>query len=243
MGWVLPEIVIQKIISNGLSALRKDRAEFDDIFCQLVSSDLEKDYGNKYLDEMWKWFSTTKLPVVKAWNFNVQSIPSISIQLASETEDENKAAVGDYAGTFDDDFESNVGVFTVMIDIGIHTNKTGGDQVIWLYYIISYLLFKYKNTAHALGLRLHTFSASDYNKDASKMTENVWTRWIRFRCTTQNFINSDRLTELDGINFDPKSNLEPASDISVSLDVTSEDYSNTANAGIIFQQVIDEDEL
>lgn len=240
MSFVMPEIVIQKVLDYGIKQLRSNKAEFYDLFAQFTQDELNSDYGSKYLDELWKWFSTTKIPVVKAWSFNAQVIPCISVHLANETEDESKAAVGDFAGSFSDDGDTGTGVFTAMVDIGIHANKAG-DHVLWLYYIVAYILFKHKLMAHRLGLKLHTFSASDYNKDSNKMTENIWTRWVRFRCTTQNFWDSEQFTEVDSINVDPAVGLDPASDISTSLDVDISGVDTTANDGIKASRVPDFD--
>lgn len=240
MGFVLPEIVVQKVLEHGIKQLRSNKAEFMDLFCQFNQDELADDYGQKYLDEVWKWFSTTKIPVVKAWSFNAQVIPCISVHLANETEDESKASIGDYAGVFDENGETGTGVFTAMVDIGVHANKAG-DHVLWMYYMVAYILFKHKLMAHRLGLKLHTFSASDYNKDNAKMTENIWTRWVRFRCTTQNFWSSAQFTDVDNINTDPAVGLEPASDIAVSLDVDIQDVDITANDGIQVSQVGDDE--
>lgn len=240
MGFVLPEIVIQKVLEYGIKRLRSNKAEFYDLFCQFTQDELADDYGQKYLDEVWKWFSTTKIPVVKAWSFNAQVIPCISVHLANETEDESKASLSDFAGVFDDEGETGTGVFTAMVDIGIHANKAG-DHVLWMYYMVAYILFKHKLMAHRLGLKLHTFSASDYNKDANKMTENIWTRWVRFRCTTQNFWDADRFADIDSINTDPAVGLDPASDIAASLDVDINEVDTTANDGLIASRVGDDD--
>lgn len=232
MSFVMPEIVVQKVLEHGIKRLRANKAEFYDLFCQFTQDELNEDYGPKYLDEVWKWFSTTKIPVIKAWSFNAQVIPCISVHLANETEDEAKASLSDYAGDFDDSGETGTGVFTAMIDIGCHANKAG-DHVLWMYYIVAYILFKHKLMAHRLGLKLHTFSASDYSKDNNKMTENIWTRWVRFRCTTQNFWDSDRFGEpVEEINLDPAVGLEPASDIAASLDVDIENVDTTSNDGL-----------
>jgi hypothetical protein len=240
MSFVMPEIVVQKILSQGLKQLRANRDAFNDLFCQFTQDELGKDYGDKYLNDIWNWFSTTKIPVVKAWALNTQNIPCISVHLANETEDEQKAAFSDIAGIFDDTGETGTAAFTVMVDIGIHANKAG-DHVLWLYYIVAYILFKYKPMAHRLGLKLHTFSASDYNKDAGKMTENIWTRWVRFRCTTQNFWDGDAFGEVDDINLDPAIGLEPASDIATSLDVDIAEVNTTSNEGLRAGRIGDDD--
>jgi hypothetical protein len=240
MSFVMPEIVVQKVIDFGIKQLRSNKAEFYDLFAQFTQDELNSDYGPKYLDELWKWFSTTKIPVVKAWSLNAQIIPCISVHLANETEDEAKAGIGDYAGMFDDEGETGTGVFTTMVDIGIHANKAG-DHVLWLYYIVAYILFKHKLMAHRLGLKLHTFSASDYNKDSNKMTENIWTRWVRFRCTTQNFWDAQKFIDIENLNTDPQVGQDPASDVATSLDVDIEEVDITANEGLIASRVGDED--
>lgn len=241
MSFVFPEIVLQRIITLGIKKLRANKTAFYDIFSQYYEDEMIAEYGEAYVDQIWNWFSTTKIPVVQAWALNVQKIPCISIHLANETEDESKAAFNDVAADDEEDgSELGTGVFTVMVDIGIHANKAG-DHVLWLYYIVSYILFKNKLQAHRLGLKLQTFSASDYNKDNNKMAENIWTRWIRFRCTTENFWGGDEFIDIQEVNTDMTVGNEPASQISVSLDVDPEGIDITANEGIIASQVGDED--
>ncbi len=46
-----------------------------------------------------------------------------------------------------------------------------------------------------LGLQLYTFRASEYNKESKYMADNVWSRWIRFRCTVQNYLEGDQYVE------------------------------------------------
>ena len=87
MSMVLPEIVVQKILAQGIKELRFDRVAFYNLFAQFAQDELSEDYGVTYIDEVWKWFSTTKIPVVRAWSFNAQVIPQLSIHLANETED------------------------------------------------------------------------------------------------------------------------------------------------------------
>lgn len=241
MPFVMPEIVVHKILKDGLKDLRANRPAFNDLFSQMTQDELGKEYGQTYVDSIWDWFTTTKIPVVQAWSLNAQKIPCISVHLANETEDESKAALNDFAGLFDDEAETGTGVFTVMVDIGLHSNRAG-DQVLWLYYIVSYILFKHKLKAHRLGLKLHTYSASDYNKDAAKMGENIWTRWIRFRCTTENFWSGDALGEADGVNIDPSIGNEPASSVATSLDVDIEEVDITANSGLQAGRVGDEED-
>lgn len=186
MAFVIPQVSLQRVIQLGIAELRQNRAIFDQIFEYYTIDELANVYGTSYIDGIWDWFTETKVPVVQAWSFDPQRMPQISIHLSSETEDQTKAAIGDHFG-ISDETESSIGtgVFTVNLDIGIHTNKNG-DYVLWLYYIINYILFKHKTLAENMGMKLQTFSATDYNKESQYMADNVWSRWIRFRCTVEN---------------------------------------------------------
>jgi len=231
MGFIFPEVVVRRLIDLGIKELRANKPAFDDLFAQFDNPELNSDFGPNYREQIWEWFSTTKLPVVQAWSFNAQKIPCISIHLANETEDESKAAIGDTFGTGENS-EVGTAVFTVMVDVGIHVAR-GGDHVLWLYYIVSYILFKYKPLAERWGLKLQTYSASDYSKDADKAANNVWTRWVRFRCTTENFWAAEPLREIEHIHTDPSINNPRSEDIATSLDVEPCDVDRTANKGII----------
>ena len=212
MGWVLTQVALQRVLERGIRELRVDLSSFNEIFDFYLSPQMQRAYGQVYVDKIRAWFESTKIPVVQAWAFNPTRIPCISLHLAQEQEDESKAAVGDFLEN-DDEQQQDIGtaVFSVMVDLGIHCSKQG-DQVLWLYYIVSYILFKQKMYAEGLGLKLHTFSASDYNKDMRYAADQIWNRWIRFRCVTENFWKAapyDGPFDLDSdIDFEPKEGSE-----------------------------------
>lgn len=216
MSFIMPEIVVQRVIQEGIKNLRDNPDAFDDIFDTFKCAEMEAAYGQGYIDQIKQWFNDTKIPVVQAWSLNPERIPCYSIHLASEMEDEQKAAIGDdFSGDFiGEDADNNIttGVFTVYIDIGIHADKSG-DNVLWLYYIMAYIMFKEKRRAERLGLKLQTWSASDYNRDSQKLAENIWTRWVRFKCTTQNFLDGESRIEAGNIVIDldaqPASSSDP----------------------------------
>lgn len=199
MAWTLPEVAVRRVINDGFKKLRTNKSAFLDIFSDFDKDELGDEYGEDYIEQIWQWFTTTKVPVIQSWSFNAQKIPCISVHLANEQEDEQKIAFDDLGGEFDGDHETGTAAFQVMLDIGIHANR-GGDHVLWLYYILAYVLFKYKPQLVRLGLEMGTFSASDYSKDAEKMGNNIWTRWVRYRCTTQNDWAADDLQTIDDLN-------------------------------------------
>jgi hypothetical protein len=235
MPFVMPEVVVRRLIDLGIKELRADKRAFDDLFLQFDDPELNVDFGPGYRDQIWEWFTTTKIPVVQAWSFNAQKIPCVSIHLANETEDESKAAMDDIAGV-GEHADIGTAAFTVMVDVGIHVAK-GGDHVLWLYYIVSYILFKYKPIAERWGLKLQTYSASDYSKDADKAMNNIWTRWVRFRCTTQNFWEADALRRFDHVNTNPSIQGPFSEDVATSLDVKPCAVDRRANKGVIAEPV------
>ena len=225
MSFIMPEIVVQRVIQEGIKNLRDNDDAFNDIFATFLCDEMSAAYGQVYVDQIKKWFNETKIPVVQAWSLNPERVPCFSIHLASEMEDEQKAAIGDYFGDTEDNTTAT-GVFTVYVDIGIHADKSS-DGVLWLYYIMSYIMFKEKRRAERLGLKLQTWSASDYNKESSKLAENIWSRWVRFKCTTQNFLADEDLVAADSvvtnIMAQPASSEDPADITDVSTEWNDDD--------------------
>lgn len=200
MSFTIPQVALQRVIQAGLTSLKNNQDAFNQIFDFYLHEQMEDDYGQEYVDQIWTWFSNIRIPVVQAWAFNKTRIPGVSIHLAQEIEDESKAAIGDFLGNdYEAESEMGVGVFTVNLDIGIHADKTG-DEVLWLYYLVSYALFTQKRLAEDLGIELHTFSGSDYNRETNKLPDNIWSRWIRFKCTVENHWESTKFNEIDSVD-------------------------------------------
>ena len=63
-------------------------------------------------------------------------------------------------------------------------------------------MFKQKRVAERLGIQLHTWQASDYNRNNQYLAENVWSRWVRFRCTTQNWLEDEAFKEVLDVEVD-----------------------------------------
>lgn len=242
MAWVLPEVTIQKVIGEGLRKLRANKPAFLDIFANYTHPELQADYGAQYREQIWEWFSTTKIPVIQSWTINPQRIPCISVHLGNEQEAEDKLALDDFAGVFGDDATTGTAVFTVMLDIGLHAHKSG-EYVLWMYYILSYILFKSKPTLDRLGLRMGTFSASDYSKDADKIDHNIWTRWVRYRCTTQNFWDADDLVTIEDVVTDSQATVL-TTDVATSQDVDMSTLDLTSSRGFRVGRIgTDEDDF
>lgn len=200
MAHIIPQVALHRIIWQGIQILKQNPDILDDIFQYYKVEPMNRDYGQKYVDNIKKWFIETEIPVIQAWSLNPQMAPQIAIKLASEQEDENKAAIGDH---WDFGETSNIGVapFVVNLDVLLLANRSG-DEVLWLYYITNYILFKRKREAEYLGLQLSTFSATDNARDIGKLADNIWLRTIRYRCLVQNFWDSEPYLDIDDVELD-----------------------------------------
>ena len=197
----MPQVALQRIIQTGVNTLKANIDILDDVFEYFTCPQMDSDYGQAHIEKIKTWFTITKIPVVQAWSFNPDRIPMISIHLTSESEDESKSAIGDHWG-FGEDGEVGVGVFNTQLDIGCHTSRNG-DEALWLYYIVNYILFKNKRLAEELGLQLHTFNATEHAKQSQYMADNIWTKWIRFRATVQNFWEGNPFIDIDAVEAEP----------------------------------------
>lgn len=216
MAFAIPEVSLQRLVQIGLKNLRNDREAFDCIFAVYDSEEMRASYGQPYIDKIYNWFIGTELPVLQAWTFDPTRVPAFSIHLSDESEDESKAAFGDFWAMGQDN-DIQTGVSTVSLDIGIHADRSK-DNVLWMYYILTYIFYKEKLLGRKLGLQLFTFRASDYNKESKYMADNVWSRWIRFRCTVQNYLDGDEYVEPEIIiDLDADNTDIPAEDIDLPI--------------------------
>lgn len=199
MSFIMPEVVVQRILQVGIKKLRDNPDAFNEIFSVYRDPEMDGDYGQAYVDKVRAWFTTTKIPVVQGYSINRDRIPCFSVTLGSESEDEQKAAIGDHFG---DETDNTVGVsvMSTMVDVGIHADKSS-EQVLWLYYIMSYIFFKEKRIAERLGVQLHSWSATDYSREPNKDAELIYSRWVRFKCTVQNAWSDEIKTTPDDLEL------------------------------------------
>ena len=200
MPHVMPQVALHRILQEGIKILKQNPDVLDDIFEYYKCDEMELDYGQPYIDNIKKWFVETKVPVVQAWSLNPQKVPQIGVKLAQDQEDESLTAIGDHFGD-GEDYTIGVSPSQVQLDIIVMSSKNG-DESLWLYYIVCYILLKRKRRAEALGLQKHTWSASDYNRNMGKLADNIWERYIRYKATVQNFWDNEAYLDFDDLEVD-----------------------------------------
>jgi len=86
--------------------------------------------------------------------------------------------------------------FNEQIDVGVHAH---GDKntVLWLYYILVWILLRFKPEIERRCLDLTTFSASDFRRDSQFLAENVFTRWVRLSARTRVSWEEEPYPEID----------------------------------------------
>lgn len=97
MGLAVSDLVLESVLREGLTALRKDPEIMDDIFSRLIDL-FPKKYGQKEINRIKEFILNKEIYVVHAFTQVVGSLPCISIQLMDDTEDKNLAYLGDFAG-------------------------------------------------------------------------------------------------------------------------------------------------
>ena len=67
---------------------------------------------------------------------------------------------------------------TEFVDIGIHS-LADQNILIWMYFIVVYILFRYKTVLQQRCMDLHTFSVSDFARKNEMLGNHVYSRNIR----------------------------------------------------------------
>lgn len=80
--------------------------------------------------------------------------------------------------------KAGVAHFNDIVDVSVHAAEEP-QVVLWIYYICSWLFFRFKPILEARGVQIHTFSGSDYDR-AQRETpaEIIFSRHLRFSAST-----------------------------------------------------------
>lgn len=91
--------------------------------------------------------------------------------------------------------------FRETFEIKANANSNS-DQAIWLYYILAYILMRYKHRFEEVGLESQTFGASEFFRDIGKAPNNIWGRTIRFTfLVNHEWREPVQVLELVGVNL------------------------------------------
>lgn len=104
--------------------------------------------------------------------------------------------------------KDGVAHFSDAVDIGFHAMEEA-QVVLWLYYIASWLFFRFKPVLEERGIAVHTYSGTDFDRNSKYVDEAVFSRWMRFSAETtmewtEEPITSAQLAEFN-VDVEPSS--------------------------------------
>lgn len=146
MSFVLPDLVIESIIRDGMqNARRLPDDVITDVFGNLTRSFADKKYGQKEIDKIKSLVEEKEVSIVHSYNLVNVSIPCISIQLINDTEDERRAHMGDQVAFYEVPFaDQSVTVIVSSFEALTYDVNTGivtVDDTVNLSQVYANLLF------------------------------------------------------------------------------------------------------
>lgn len=94
-GYILPELVLESIIRDGIQNVRNDLTIIDSVFAQLTRSYNSRKYGEDELVKI-KALIQKEIAVVFSYHEVESRQPCFSIMIGSDTEDKARAHLDDY---------------------------------------------------------------------------------------------------------------------------------------------------
>ena len=95
MSFILPELVIESVIRDGIAGLVNNPQVIDDIFASLKEPYNARKYGERELNRIKNLLSKKEISVVHNLNDVEAKVPCYSIQLGMDAEKQNESALSD----------------------------------------------------------------------------------------------------------------------------------------------------
>ena len=95
MAFAISDLVVESVLREGLTALRRDETLVDDIFNNIKTLFPQK-YGEKEINRIKDFIQTREIYVVHSFTQVVDSLPCVSIQLMDDTENKELARLDDF---------------------------------------------------------------------------------------------------------------------------------------------------
>lgn len=99
-GFILPELIIESLIRDGIQNVNNDPTIIDSVFSQLTRAYNSRKYGVSEITKI-KALLAKPIAVVYSYHEVDAKVPCFSIVVGSDTEDKGLARMGDYEAAFD----------------------------------------------------------------------------------------------------------------------------------------------
>ena len=102
---ILPDLVLETVIRDGLELVRRKPEMLERIFGTLTNDNLQMKYGEAEINRIKEWIENKEIAVVQAFSQVTTNMPCVSIQLLAEDEDIPLATLDDYSGQEEETFD------------------------------------------------------------------------------------------------------------------------------------------
>lgn len=123
MGAPLTEFVFETVIRDGLGELRANPDRLDDIFSRFREAQFINQYGQSKIDQIKTYILNNQIRIVQSWAMVPTSMPCISIQLESSSEDADIQNLDN--GNLDRDDVIDPTVLIPVVTPGTYDSVTG----------------------------------------------------------------------------------------------------------------------
>lgn len=96
MSIVLPDLIIETTIRDGLAYLKQNLNVVDDIFGEMLKGYANRKYGQAEIDRIKTYLTTKNIAIVHSFHEAVAKSPCFSIQLGNENEAKERAHLSDH---------------------------------------------------------------------------------------------------------------------------------------------------
>lgn len=96
MSFVLPELVVESVVRDGLANLRANPQIVEDVFSMFLLKPYQRKYGQREIDKIKKMVTEKQVSVVHSYHEVDSNVPCFSIMIGSDDDDRRTASLGDF---------------------------------------------------------------------------------------------------------------------------------------------------
>lgn len=100
-GFILPELIVESVIRDGLQNVKNNTTIIPDLFAQLTRNYNNQKYGSSEVTKIQTLINTKEIPVVYSYSDVDAKAPCFSIMIGSDDESIRRDHLGDYYGSED----------------------------------------------------------------------------------------------------------------------------------------------
>lgn len=126
MGILLPDLIVESVIRDGLEFLRRNPDRIDDIFSELTKSYAARKYGQTEVNRIKALIQNKNIAVVHSFHEAGAKTPCYSIQLGSEGEAKDRAHLGDFEADVTEPVQDTSTLVRVPDFVPVSYTKTTG---------------------------------------------------------------------------------------------------------------------